>query len=205
LHVQRNSKEFRIGENQGNLSHDLRRGRQSSPGIALWSLWMITLQRNKYSKVQSPTWQPNAQDLTGSLHVRQLHRGASASARGGVLSSVRGEGASDRIFRIYLVFFWTGTTVLIGHECLSSVLLNAKTTFRRQNQKDSDLPCRLFIGNGCFNLTAGRTFWKREKRAVRNKGLQDALLRSLKTFVLCNRKPSYSVLWSVLGVARSWV
>jgi hypothetical protein len=28
-----------------------------------------------------------------------------------------------------------------------------------------------------------------------------ALLRGPKTFVLCNRKSSYSVLWSVLGVA----
>ena len=46
---------------------------------------------------------------------------------------------------------------------------------------------------------------RREKRAVRNKGLRDALLRGPKTFVLCNRKPSYSVLWSVLGVARSEV
>ena len=47
---------------------------------------------------------------------------------------------------------------------------------------------------------------RREKTltwAVRNKGLRDALLRGPKTFVLCNRKPSYSVLWSVLGVARS--
>ena len=46
---------------------------------------------------------------------------------------------------------------------------------------------------------------RRETRAVRNKGLRDALLRGPKTFVLCNRKPSYSVLWSVLGVARSEV
>jgi len=43
---------------------------------------------------------------------------------------------------------------------------------------------------------------RREKMAVRNKGLRDALLRGPKTFVLCNRKPSYSVLWSALGVAR---
>ena len=35
---------------QGSLSHDLRRGRQSSPCISLWALWMITLLRNKYSK-----------------------------------------------------------------------------------------------------------------------------------------------------------
>ena len=50
-----------------------------------------------------------------------------------------------------------------------------------------------------------RRFWKEEKSAVCNKGLRDALLRGPKTFVLCNRKPSYSVLWSVLGVARSEV
>ncbi len=31
-------------------------------------------------------------------------------------------------------------------------------------------------------------------------GLRDALLRGPKTFVLCNKKPSYIDLWSVLGV-----
>ena len=42
-----------------------------------------------------------------------------------------------------------------------------------------------------------------EKRALSaNKGLRDALLRGPKTFVLYNRKPSYSVLWSALGVDR---
>ena len=34
--------------------------------------------------------------------------------------------------------------------CLSSALLNAKTAFRRQNQKGPWLPCRLFIGNRVF-------------------------------------------------------
>ena len=79
----------------------------------------------------------------------------------------------------------------------------------RVKQKDRDLPCRLFIGNGCFNLTSGRKtnhhherFWKEERSGTWS-GLRDALLRGPKTFVLCNRKPSYSVLWSVLGVARS--
>ena len=51
----RHLKEFRIGESQGNLSHDLRRGRQQSTWIALWALWMPTLPRNKYSKVQRLT------------------------------------------------------------------------------------------------------------------------------------------------------
>ena len=34
-------------------------------------------------------------------------------------------------------------------------------------------------------------------------GLRDTLLRGPKAVVLCNRKPSYSDLWSVLGVARN--
>jgi len=59
----------------------------------------------------------------------------------------------------------------------------------------------------CFNLKEGGRFWKSGGKTltwvVCNKGLQDALLRGPKTFVLCNKKSSYSVLWSVLGVARS--
>jgi len=46
-----NSKEFWIGVSQGDLSHDLRRGRQSSPWIALWALWMIQLPRPLSHKV----------------------------------------------------------------------------------------------------------------------------------------------------------
>ena len=41
---------------------------------------------------------------------------------------------------------------------------------RRQNQKGRDLPCRLFIGNGCFNLTAGGRFWKERKEGCPQQG-----------------------------------
>ena len=36
-------------------------------------------------------------------------------------------------------------------------------------------------------------------------GLRDTLLRGPKAVVLCIRKPSYSDLWSVLGVTRTQV
>ena len=88
--------------------------------------------------------------------------------------------------------------------CLSSALLNAKTAFRWQNQKDRDSRVDCLLETGCFNNKEEGS-GRREKSAVRNEGLRDALLRGPKTFVLCNRKPSYSVLLSVLGVARSFV
>ena len=47
------SKESRIGASRVNLGQDLRRGRQSSPWIALWALRMITLPRTRIYKVQS--------------------------------------------------------------------------------------------------------------------------------------------------------
>jgi hypothetical protein len=37
---------IRVGASKGNLGQDLRRGRQSSPWIALWALRMITLPRS---------------------------------------------------------------------------------------------------------------------------------------------------------------
>ena len=81
-------------------------------------------------------------------------------------------------------------------------------TNKTQDKKDHDLPCRLFIGNGVSISRQEERFWKARGKiwnVVCNKGLRDALLPGPKTFVLCNRKPSYSVLWSVLGVARSYV
>ena len=89
--------------------------------------------------------------------------------------------------------------------CLSSALLNAKTAFRRQNQKDRDSRVDCLLETGCFNNKeegSTKVLEGEKKSAVCNKGLRDALLRGPKTFVLCNRKPSYSVLWSALGVAR---
>ncbi len=65
-------------------------------------------------------------------------------------------------------------------------------------------PVSIINWKRCFQLKAGGRFWTVDC----NKGLRDALLRGPKTFVLCNmcnRKPSYSVLWSVLGVARAQV
>jgi hypothetical protein len=38
-------------------------------------------------------------------------------------------------------------------------------------QKDRDLPCRLFIGNGCFNLTAGRKVLEGKRKDL-ERGLQ---------------------------------
>jgi hypothetical protein len=84
--------------------------------------------------------------------------------------------------------------------------LSTKFDNKTQDKKDRDLPCRLFIGNGVSISRQEERFWKARGKiwnVVCNKGLRDALLRGPKTFVLCNRKPSYSVLWSVLGVARS--
>ena len=81
-----------------------------------------------------------------------------------------GRGARGRGFgRSSGVHFGWKKSVLITN-CLSSALLNAKTAFRRQNQKDRDLPCRLFIGNGCFNLTAGGRFWKERKEGCPQQG-----------------------------------
>ena len=80
-------------------------------------------------------------------------------------------------------------------------MLNAKTAFRPQNQKDRDSRVDCLLETGCFNNKEEGS-GRREKMVVRNKGLRDALLRGPKTFVLCNRKPSYSVLWSALGVDR---
>ena len=84
-----------------------------------------------------------------------------------------------------------------GAVCLSSALLNAKTAFRRQNQKDRDSRVDCLLETGCFNNNKEgptKVLEGEEKSAVCNKGLRDALLRGPKTFVLCNRKPSYSVL-----------
>ena len=79
-------------------------------------------------------------------------------------------------------------------------------TTKPKKDRDSRVDCLLETGVSISRQDerSGR----REKTltsVVRNKGLRDALLRGPKTFVLCNRKPSYSVLWSVLGVARSEV
>jgi len=93
---------------------------------------------------------------------------------------------------------------LLLQDCLSSALLNAKTSFPDDKTKRaviSRVDCLLETGVSISLQEEGSG--RREKRAVRNKGLRDALLRGSKTFVLCNRKLSYSVLWSVLGVARS--
>ena len=112
-----------------------------------------------------------------------------------------GRGARGRGFgRSSGVHFGWKKSVLITN-CLSSALLNAKTAFRRQNQKDRDSRVDCLLETGCFNNKEEGS-GRREKMAVGNKGLRDALLRGPKTFVLCNRKPSYSVLWSALGVAR---
>jgi len=53
----RNSDEFQIGESQGRPSHELRRGRQSSP---FWALWMIQLPRTPQSQSHKVTPTPVA-------------------------------------------------------------------------------------------------------------------------------------------------
>ena len=92
--------------------------------------------------------------------------------------------------------------------CLSSALLNAKTAFRRQNQKDRDSRVDCLLETGCLNNNEEgptKVLEGEEKSVVCNKGLRDALLRGPKAFVLCKRKPLYSVLWFVLGVVRAQV
>jgi hypothetical protein len=92
------------------------------------------------------------------------------------------------------------TTPLPG--CLSSALLRARqASGNKFKTKGPWPPVSIINWKRCFQLKAGGRFWTVDC----NKGLRDALLRGPKTFVLCNRKPSYSDLWSVLGVARAQV
>ena len=80
------------------------------------------------------------------------------------------------------------------------------STTKLKTKKDRDLPCRLFIGNGVSISLQERMFRKaRENSDVGclQQGTSGRFTTRTEDLVLCNRKPSYSVLWSVLGVARS--
>jgi len=61
---------------------------------------------------------------------------------------------------------WTGPGIGIRVSfCLSSALLNAKTSFRRQNQKDRDSRVDCLLETGCFNNKEEGS-GRREKNAV---------------------------------------
>ena len=80
-----------------------------------------------------------------------------------------GRGARGRGFgRSSGVHFGWKKSVLITN-CLSSALLNAKTAFRRQNQKDRDSRVDCLLETGCFNNKEEGS-GRREKSAVRKQG-----------------------------------
>jgi hypothetical protein len=85
-----------------------------------------------------------------------------------------------------------------GRRIRSPIGLVVGSCRRHQPHANSSVIGPAVIKHTHRNVLEGR---RKDLERGLQQGTSDALLREPKTFVLCNRMPSYSVLWSVLGVA----